>query len=168
MHFTTHKVILNKTKKIDFLKFFIFFSWKNIFSKKFNFFRKKLIFCTFQMILSWFEQKIFFWFFEIFLCPGPDTLDFGSFWKPYRTFNRYILLVVDSIPIDQQLCHTIWSLHYWFGCSDGPKLQYIAKNVIFAISGRFWAWPLCTIFWISIFKLSYDTFPMIEFMYPAP
>ena len=165
MHFTTHKVILNNTKKN---RFFWNFSVEKIVFQKNSIFSEKMIFYTFQMILSRFEQKIFFWFFEIFLCPGPDTLDFGSFWKPRHTFNQYILIVVESIPIDQQLCQTIWSLHYWFGCSDGPKLQYIAKNVIFAISGRFWAWPLCTIFWISIFKLSYDTFPMIEFMYPAP
>ena len=83
------------------------------------------------MILSRFEQKKFFRFFEIFLCPGPDTLDFGSLWKPHRTFNRYILLVGVSLPIDQQLCQRICSLHYWFGCSHAPKLQYLTKNTIF-------------------------------------
>ena len=83
------------------------------------------------MILSRFEQKNFFRFFEIFLCPGPDTLDFGSLWKPHRTFNRYILLVGVSLPIDQQLCQRICSLHYWFGCSHAPNLLYLTKNTIF-------------------------------------
>ena len=46
-------------------------------------------------------------------------------------FNRYILLVVVSLPIDQQLRQRIWSLHYWFGCSDSSKLPISSKNAIF-------------------------------------
>ena len=83
-------------------------------------------------------------------------------------FNRYILLVVLSLPIDEQLRQRILSLHYWFGCSDSPKLPISCKNAIFAICGHFWAWPLWATFRISIFKLTYYTFAMVEFMYPAP
>ena len=67
-------------------------------------------------------------------------LDFGSFWRPHRASNLYILLVVESLPIDQQLYQRIWSLHYWFGFSDGPKLRYLAKNSEkrdFSILGHF-------------------------------
>ena len=124
-------------------------------SDRYAIFLEKMVHYTFQKILSRFD-----FFDEIF--------DFGSIWRPHRTFNRYILLVFLSLPIDQQLCQRIWSLHYWFGCSDSPKLPISCKNSIFAICGHFWAWPLWATFWISIFKLSYDTFPMIEFMYPAP
>ena len=53
------------------------------------FFLKNMVRYTFQMILSRFEQKDIFRFFEIFL--GPDTLDFDSFWRPHRAFNRYNL-----------------------------------------------------------------------------
>ena len=42
------------------------------------------------------------------------------------------------------------------------------KNAILAILGHFWAWPLCATFWISILKLSYATFPLIKFIFPAP
>ena len=116
------------------------------------FFLKKMVRYTFQMILSRFEQKNIFRFFEIFL--GPDTLDFDSFWRPHRAFNRYILLVLEYLPIDEQLRQRIWSLHYWFGCSDSPKLPISCKNTIFAIWCHFWEWPLCATIWISIFKLS--------------
>ena len=132
------------------------------------FFQKKVVHYTFYMILSRFEQIKFFRFFEIFLCPGPHTLDFGSLWKPHRTFNRYILLVGLSLPIDQQLWQRISSLPCQFGCSDSPKLPISCKNAIFAILGHFWAWPLCATFRISIFKLSYDTLPLIKFIFPAP
>ena len=106
-----------------------------------------------------------FWVDLIFF---DEIFDFGSIWRPHRMLNRYILLVVVYLPIDQQLCQRIWSLHYWFGYSDSPKLPISCKNAIFAICGHFWAWPLWATFWISIFKLSYDTFPMIKLMYPAP
>ncbi len=108
------------------------------------------------------------WEKNIFSIFRTKFFDFGSIWRPHRTFNRYILLVVVSLPIDQQLRQRIWSLHYWFGCSDSPKLPISCKNAIFSICGHFWAWPLWATFWISISKLSYYTFPMIEFMYPAP
>ena len=47
-------------------------------------------------------------------------------------------------------------------------MTYLVKNVILAIFGHFWAWPLCATFWISTFKLSYATFPLIKFIFPAP
>ena len=124
-----------------------------------------MIFYTFCIRFRWFwddlRKKYFFDF-------SDEILEFGSLWRPHRTLNHYILLVVISLPIDQQLYQRILSLHYWFGCSDSPKLPISSKNAIFAICGHFWAWPLRATFWISIFKLSYYTFPMIEFMYPAP
>ena len=96
--------------------------------------RKIMVHYTFQKILS----RFFFFFDEIF--------DFGSIWRPHRTFNRYILLVVVSLPIDHQPRHRSWSLHYWFGCSDSPKLPISCKNAIFSICGHFWAWPLWATF----------------------
>ena len=95
------------------------------------FFSNKMIHYTFQKILS----RFFFIFFD-------EIFDFGSIWRPHRTFNRYILLDVVSLPIDQQLCLRILSLHYWFGCSDSPKLPISSKNAVFAIWTHFWAWPL--------------------------
>ena len=59
---------------------------------------------------------------------SDEILDFGSLWRPHRTFNQYILLVVLSLPIDQQLCQRILSLHYWFACSDSPKLPISRKK----------------------------------------
>ena len=129
------------------------------------FFLKKMVRYTFQMILSRFEQKNIFRFFEIFL--GPDTLDFDSFWRPHRAFNRYILLVLEYLPIDEQLRQRIWSLHYWFGCSDSPKLPIFSEKRDFVILGHIWAWPLCVTFWISTFNLSYDIFPIVELIFPA-
>ena len=38
-------------------------------------------------------------------------------------------IVVVSLHVDEQLCQAIWLLDYWIGCSDGPKLRYLAKNV---------------------------------------
>ena len=58
-------------------------------------------------------------------------------------------------------------MHCWFGCSASPKLPISCKNGIFAILGHLWAWPLCAIFWISIFKISYYTFPLIKFIFPV-
>ena len=109
--------------------------------------------------------KNIFRFFEIFL--GPDTLDFDSFWRPHRAFNRYILLVLEYLPIDEQLRQRIWSLHYWFGCSDSPKLPIFSEKRDFVILGHIWAWPLCVTFWISTFNLSYDIFPIVELIFPA-
>ena len=40
-----------------------------------------------------------------------------------------VYYVVVSLPVGEQLYRAIWSLRYWFGCSDGPKLRYLAKNV---------------------------------------
>ena len=94
------------------------------------------------------------WEKNIFSIFRTKFLDFGSLWRPHRTVNQYILLVVLSLPIDEQLCQRISSLHYWFGCSDSPKLTISSKNAIFAICGHFWAWPLWATFWIYIFKLS--------------
>ena len=94
------------------------------------------------------------WEKNIFSIFRTKFFDFGSIWRLHRMFNRYILLVVLSLPIDEQLCQRILSLHYWFGCSDSPKLPITSKNVVFAIWSHFWAWPLRATFWISIFKLS--------------
>ena len=99
---------------------------------------------------------------------SDEILDFGSLLRAHGTSNGHVLLVVVSLHVDEQLYHAIWSLLYWFGFSDRPKLRYPAKNVNFAILGHFWAWPLSGTFGISIFKLSQDTFPMIGFMYLAP
>ena len=96
-------------------------------------FSKKMVHYTFQKILSRFD------FFD-------EILDFGSIWRPHRMFNQYILLVVLSLPIDEQLRQRILSLHYWFGCSDSPKLPISCKNAIFTICGHFWAWPLWATF----------------------
>ena len=87
--------------------------------------------------------------------------DFGSLLRPHGTSNGHVLLVVVSLHVDEQLYHAIWSLIYWFGFSDRPKLRYPAKNVNFAILGHIWAWPLSGTFGISSFKLCQDTFPMI-------
>ena len=38
-------------------------------------------------------------------------------------------IVVVSLHVDEQLYQAIWLLDYWIGCSDGPKLRYLAKNV---------------------------------------
>ena len=38
-------------------------------------------------------------------------------------------IVVVSLHVDEQPYQAIWLLDYWFGCSDGPKLRYLAKNV---------------------------------------
>ena len=83
--------------------------------------------------------SFFSFFFVVFV---DEIFDFGSIWRPHRTFHRYILLVVVSLPIVQQLYQRILSLHYWFGCSDSPKLPISCKNAIFSICGHFWAWPL--------------------------
>ena len=114
------------------------------------------------------EDSELIWAKYIFSIFRTKFFEFGSLWTPHRTFNQYILLVVLSLPIDEQLCQRILSLHYWLGCSDSPKLTISSKNAIFAICGHFWAWLLWATFWISIFKLSYYTFPMIQFMYLAP
>ena len=79
----------------------------------------------------------------------PPILDcwIAGFWRwAHRTFNQYILLVVLSLPIDKQHCLRILPLHYWFGCSDSPKLPISSKNAIFAICGHFWVWPLWATF----------------------
>ena len=94
------------------------------------------------------------WEKNIFSIFRTKFFDFGSIWRPHRMFNRYILLVVLSLPIDEQLRQRILSLHYWFGCSDSPKLPITSKNAVFAIWSHFWAWPLRATFWISIFKLA--------------
>ena len=101
MHFRTHKVILNNTKIFDFFENFeIFLSpHSRIFFLFFS--RKKMVHCTFQMILSRFKKKKSIFFFEILLSPGPDTLDFGSSWRPYRTSNGHALLVVASLYVDK-------------------------------------------------------------------
>ena len=121
--------------------------------------------CGFLYVL---DDSEMIWEKNIFSIFRTKFLDFGSLWRPYRKVNLYILLVILSLPVDQQLCQRILLMHYWFGCSDSPKLPISSKNAIFAICGHFWAWPLWATFWISIFKLSYYTFPMIEFMYLAP
>ena len=152
------KVAISSEKRENFE---IFLSQMNIFSKKIFKNILKVVSIRFRWFWDDLRKKYFFDF-------SDEILDFGSLWKPHCTFNQYILLVVLSLPIVQQFCGRIWSLHYWFGCSDSPKLPISSKNAIFAICGHFWAWPLWATFWISNFKLSYDTFPMIEFMYPAP
>ena len=38
-------------------------------------------------------------------------------------------IVIVSLHVDEQPYKAIWSLDYWFGCSNGPKLRYLAKNV---------------------------------------
>jgi hypothetical protein len=38
-------------------------------------------------------------------------------------------IVVVSLHVDEQPYQAIWSFDYWFGCSDGPNLRYLAKNV---------------------------------------
>ena len=136
MHFRTQKLFLNNKKNRFFSKKFEKNSQPSYFF--FYFFSKKgdSLYSTFYMIFSR--------FFEIFLC--PDTLDFGSLWKPHRTSDRYILLVGVSLPIDQQLCQRISSLPCQFGCSDSPKLPISCKNASFAILAHFWAWPLCATF----------------------
>ena len=147
-------------KKFDFQNFSMSQpSWKNIPKNNHNYFKSDFLYVLDDSEMIW---EIFFFDFS------DEILDFGSLWRPHLMFNRYILLVAVSLPIDQQFCQRIWSLHYWFGCSDSPNLPISYKNSIFAICGHFWAWPLWATFWISIFKLSYDTFPMIEFIYPAP
>ena len=63
-------------------------------------------------------------------------------------FNRYILLVVLSLPIAEQLRQRILSLHYWFGCSDSPKLpiQYLAKTPFLRFAAIFGRGPYVQIF----------------------
>ena len=95
----------------------------------FVFSRKKMVHYTFQKILSRFDL-IFF----------DEIFDFGSIWRSHRSFNRYILLVVISLPIDQQLCPTIWSLHYWFGC------RYLAKTPFLRFAAIFWRGPYGQLF----------------------
>ena len=114
MHFPTHKVILNNTKKIDFLKFLIFFSWKNIFSKNFNFFRKKLIFCTFQMILSRFEQKNVF----------------SIFWNFSMSRTRYprLWLILEATP-DVQSIYPLSCTIYTYRSTTLPNNLVIALLV---------------------------------------
>ena len=71
------------------------------------------------------------WEKNIFSIFRTKFLDFGSLWRPRRTVNQYILLVVLSLPIDEQLCQRILSLHYWFGCSAAVIVQswrYLAKT----------------------------------------
>ena len=103
-------------------------------------------------------------FFEFFV---PDIVDFDSSWRPHCTSTGHYLLVVVSISVDKQLYQAIWPLHYWFRCSDGPNLRYLAKNVVFVILGCFWAWLLCATFWILTSNLSYATFPIIELTFPG-
>ena len=121
----------------------------NIFFKKNN---SKSFKSVFLYVL---DDSEMIWEKNIFSIFRTKFFDFGSIWRLHRMFNRYILLVVLSLPIDEQLCQRILSLHYWFGCSDSPKLPITSKNVVFAIWSHFWAWPLRATFWISIFKLSY-------------
>ena len=118
--------------------------------------RKKMVRYTFQKILSRFD---FFWRnLRLWL-----NLEVTPFVQSIYPFSCYISTYRSTtMPKDLVIAFN------WFGCSDSPKLPISCKNAIFAICGHFWAWPLWATFWISIFKLSYDTFPMIEFMYPAP
>ena len=44
------------------------------------------------------------WEKNIFSIFRTKFLDFGSLWRPDRTFNQYILVVVLSLPIDKPLC----------------------------------------------------------------
>ena len=127
--------------------FEIFLSQMNIFSKKTSKNILKVVSIRFRWFWDDLRKKYFFDFLD-------EILDFGSLWRPHRTFNQYILWVVLSLPIDKQLYQRILSLRNWFGCSDSPKLQISCKNAIFAICGHFWAWPLCVTFWISTFNLS--------------
>ena len=130
--------------------------------------RGHLFFVLFFFSKKWFTIRFRrFWVDLIFFNFFYEILDFGSLRRPHGTSSGHILLVVVSLHVDEQLYQAIWSLYYWFGCSDSPKLPISCKNAIFAICVHFWAWPLWATFWISIFKLSYYTFPMIEFMYPA-
>ena len=115
------KVAISSEKRENFEIFlspgWIFFFKKNIQKH----FKSGFLYVLYDSEMIW-EKNIF----SIF---RTKFLDFGSIWSPYRTVNQYILLVVLSLPIVQQLRQRILSLHYWFGCSDGPKLRYLAKNV---------------------------------------
>ena len=44
--------------------------------------------------------------------------------KPQGSFTAPLLVTGEGIQYQ-----AIWSLDYWFGCSDGLKLRYLAKNV---------------------------------------
>ena len=103
-------------------------------------------------------------FFRIFV---PDIVDFDSSWRPHCTSTGHYLLVVVSISVDKQLYQAIWPLHYWFRCSDGPKLRYLVENVVFPILVHFRAWFLCATFWILTFNLPYATFPIMELTFPG-
>ncbi len=100
------------------------------------------------MILRWYEKK------NIFSIFRTKFLDFGSFWRPHRTSNGYVLLVVVSRHVDKQLYQAIWSLRYWFGCSDGPKLRYLAKNVIFWFWAVFGRGP-----YVQLYEFEFLTYP---------
>ena len=130
---------------------------KHFFFRNFNKSQMNIFFKKFKNVLKWFSIR-FRWFWDdlrkkYFFDFSDEILEFGSLWRPHRTLNHYIHLVVISLPIDQQLYERILSLHYWFVCSDSPKLPISSKNAIIAICGHFWAWPLRATFWISIFKL---------------
>ena len=102
----------------------IFFSKKNI--QKHS--KSGFLYVLYDSEMIW-EKNVF----SIF---RTKFLDFGSLWRPHRTVNQYILLVVLSLPIVQQLRQRILSMHYWFGCSDGPKLRYLAKNLTYAVTSH--------------------------------
>ena len=55
-------------------------------------------------------------------------------------------VVVVSLHVDEQPYQAIWLLDYWIGCSDGPKLRYLAKNVNFAIWAIFGRGPYGQLF----------------------
>ena len=75
MHFRTHKLILNNKKIRFFSKNFQIFLCPAHLIFFFNFFfQKKVVHYTFYMILSRFEQKKFFRFFEKISDPIPSTL----------------------------------------------------------------------------------------------
>ena len=76
-------------------------SWKNIFFKKKTqkHFKSGFLYVLNDSEMIW-EKNIF----SIF---RTKFLDFGSLWRPHRTVNQYILLVVLSLPINQQLRHRI-------------------------------------------------------------
>ncbi len=162
----------------DFCCFFVCFQQKNdspyTFQKILSWFKQQKNSHFFEIFLSprwiFFQKNIQKYFKSGFLYVLDDSemiweknifsifrtkfLDFGSFWRPHRTSNGYVLLVVVSRHVDKQLYQAIWSLRYWFGCSDGPKLRYLAKNVIL----RFWA-----IFgrgpYVQLFEFQFLTYP---------